>query len=62
MPGINMPTVIVGVIVAAVIALVIIKIIKDKKSGKGGCSCGCDGCSAGCNCHSDEKDSINGGK
>jgi len=40
-----MGTYIVGTIVAVIIGLIIFKIFKDRKSGKG-CGCGCESCSA----------------
>ncbi len=45
-----MGTVIVAVIVAAAVGLIIFKMIKDRRSGKGGCSCGgdCGACGGGC--------------
>lgn len=35
---------IIGVLIAAAFAAVVIKKIKDKKAGKSGCGCGCGGC------------------
>ena len=45
-----METIIVGGILTAIVAAVIWKMIKDKKSGKSGCSCGGD-CSCCKGCH-----------
>ena len=45
-----METWIVGGILAAIVALVIRKMIADKKNGKGSCSCGGD-CSCCKGCH-----------
>lgn len=47
----NFSTIIVGGIVTLVIALVITKMIKDKKSGKSSCSSGCAGCPNSGMCH-----------
>ena len=47
----NIGTVIALLILAIVIALIIIKMVKDKKNGKTGCSCGCDHCAMKDNCH-----------
>ena len=47
----NASTIIVGAIVAAVIALIVVKMIKDKKNGKTSCSCGCGGCPMSDMCH-----------
>lgn len=41
----NAGTIIVGIVVLAIIAAAIVKIIRDKRSGK--CNCSCEGCS-GC--------------
>ena len=53
--GQNGATIVVGAIVFGIIAMIIYKMIKDKKSGKKGCSCGCGGCSMKEICHK-EKD------
>jgi len=45
-------TLIVGLIVAGIFAAIVISEIKKKKSGKGGCSCGCSGCGMSEICHS----------
>lgn len=45
----NFPTIIIGVIVFAVVAVAVIKLIRDKKMHKGGCLGGCAGCTMGCN-------------
>ena len=46
----NLASVIVALVVLAVMGLIVWKLAKDKKSGKGGCSCGgeCSSCGA---CH-----------
>ncbi len=41
-------TIIVGVILAAVVVLVIRKMVKDKKAGKGSCGCNCAECKGHC--------------
>lgn len=48
----NLPTVLITLLVAAVFFAIVIKGIRNKKSGKGGCSCGCSGCSMSEICHS----------
>lgn len=45
-----MATWLVGGALALIVAAVIVKMIRDKKSGKGGCSCGGD-CSRCKGCH-----------
>ncbi len=46
--NINLPTMVILVVLAAVVGLAIVKLIRDKKKGK--CSCGCDCKSCG-GCH-----------
>ena len=40
----NMGTIAVLLVLALVVALIINKMRRDKKAGKGGCGCGCSGC------------------
>ncbi|MBQ7106201.1 MAG: FeoB-associated Cys-rich membrane protein [Clostridia bacterium] len=47
----NLASIIVLTVVIAIITLVVIKMIKDKKNGKQNCSCGCEGCAFKDNCH-----------
>ncbi|MGN0977194.1 MAG: FeoB-associated Cys-rich membrane protein [Faecousia sp.] len=49
----NLPTLIAGLAVIAVIGSVIISQIRSRKKGKGACSCGCDCacCSMNGSCH-----------
>lgn len=46
-----LPTIIVCAVLAAVVALIVRKMIKDKKKGKSGCGCGCDACAMKGSCH-----------
>lgn len=39
------------VLLVAIVALIIWKMIDKKKSGQGGCGCGCDGCAMSGECH-----------
>ena len=48
----NYGTIIIAVILAAVIALVIVFMVKDKKKGKTSCGCGCANCAMAGTCHS----------
>ncbi len=43
-------------LLGGVVALIIRGIIKNKKSGKSGCGCGCSGCAMNGSCHSAKKD------
>ncbi len=47
----NLPTIIVGVIVAAALLGVCAKMISDKKNHKSSCGCGCSGCGMKDMCH-----------
>ena len=40
----NLATILVGAVVVAILALVVVKLIRDKKSHVSSCSCGCSGC------------------
>lgn len=48
----NLATIIVLLVVVLVFGLVVFKLIKDKKTGKSSCSCGCGGCPMKDSCHS----------
>lgn len=48
----NLPTIIVSVIIAAIFVAIIINEVVKRKKGKGGCGCGCSGCAFKDNCHS----------
>ena len=51
----NLGTIIVAIIVTALLALLIIYLIKQKKQGKTTCSCGCSSCPNSQICHSKAK-------
>lgn len=55
----NLGTIIVLAAVLALVTFLTIKLIKDKKAGKSGCSCGCSSCpmSGKCPSASGEKES-----
>ncbi len=40
----NLGTIAVGASVLCLVALLVLKLVKDKKAGKSGCSCGCSSC------------------
>ena len=48
-----MGTLLVGAILAAIVALIVWGMVRDKKQGKpcGGCGAGCSSCGAGCGSH-----------
>lgn len=47
----NLPTIIICSVIAAVVALIIIHMVKDKKRGKSSCGCGCSACAMKDCCH-----------
>ena len=49
-----MATWLVGGSLAVIVGAVVFKMIRDKRAGKGGCSCNCAGCS-GCHHHTAAK-------
>lgn len=51
----NLGTIIVLLIVTAVIALTIFKLVRDKKNGKSSCGCGCESCANSKLCHGSKK-------
>ncbi len=48
----NIPTIVIAVIVFLILALVIIKLINDKKNNVPSCGGGCKGCPNAALCHS----------
>ena len=48
----NAGTLIVGIVVLAIVAAIIIKQVVDRKKGSG-CGCGCDGCANSASCSGD---------
>ncbi len=44
-------TILIGLIVLSIVALVVYGMIKDKKSGKSSCGGGCSGCGMSGSCH-----------
>ena len=51
----NIPTVIICVALAAVVALIVAKLVRDKKKGRSSCGCGCEHCAMSDACHSKSK-------
>ena len=49
----NWGTLLAGFSVLAVVILVIVKLIRDKKKGKKACGCDCGHCAASAGCHHD---------
>ena len=38
-------------VIALIVGGVILKLVRDRKAGKSGCGCGCDGCGMKDSCH-----------
>ena len=55
----NIGTIVVSIILIAVVSLIILKMIRDKKAGKTSCGGGCSSCAMGSFCH---KGNENDGK
>ena len=47
----NLATLLIGVGLLAVVALIILKMVKDQRSGKSSCGCGCSNCAMRGQCH-----------
>lgn len=47
----NIATILVGAILAGVVALVIVHMIRNKRKGRSSCGCGCSGCPMSGACH-----------
>lgn len=47
----NVATIVICLVLAAVIAAIVIKLVRDKKKGKSTCGCGCGGCAMKDACH-----------
>lgn len=47
----DLPTILVGLTVFAAFGAVIVRAIRNRKNGKGGCSCGCGSCPGKGLCH-----------
>jgi len=46
-----MATVIISLVLFAIVAGIITKMVKDKKAGKSSCGCGCSNCPMSGECH-----------
>ena len=51
----NLGTAVVGLIVLAIVAACLYRLIADKKQGKSSCGAGCAGCPNAALCHSDNR-------
>lgn len=48
----NLATILVGAVLIAVVALIVIHLVRNRKRGKTSCGCGCQGCPMNGACHS----------
>lgn len=44
-------TILVGIVLAGIVALIIAKMIRNRKKGKRSCGCGCENCPSAGMCH-----------
>ncbi len=51
----NVATLAVSSVLLVVVGLIVFKMVRDKKRGKGGCGCGCGGCAMAEICHGKNK-------
>ena len=51
----NLGTIVVSLVLIAIVALIVGKMIRDKKKGKSSCGCGCANCAMRGSCHSTYK-------
>lgn len=47
----NLPTLVVGAVVLAILALAVRKVVLDRKNHRSSCGCGCAGCPSSGSCH-----------
>lgn len=47
----NIATIIICVVLLAIVAAIIVGIVRDKKKGKSSCGCGCANCPMSGSCH-----------
>jgi flagellar biogenesis protein FliO len=47
----NLGTILVALVLIAIVALIVRKLIRDKRSGRSSCGCGCANCAMHGKCH-----------
>ena len=47
----NISTIVIGLVLAAIVAAIILKLVRDKKAGRSSCGCGCSACAMSESCH-----------
>lgn len=48
----NIATIIICAVLIAIVAAIIVSMVRNKKKGKSSCGCGCAGCAMSGSCHS----------
>ena len=49
----NIATIIVAAVILAIVTLIVVKMVRDRKNHKSSCGCGCSGCPGAGICHRD---------
>lgn len=52
----NLATILICLALIAIVAAIIIGMVRDKKSGKSSCGCGCENCAMSAACHAANQD------
>ncbi len=47
----NLATIVVAAILLAIVVLIIVKMVRDRRNGKNSCGCGCESCPSRGVCH-----------
>ena len=47
----NWPTILIAALVAAALAAIVLRSVRNRKKGKTSCACGCSGCAMSGVCH-----------
>ncbi len=51
----NLATILISLGLAALVAGIVVKMVRDKKRGKSSCGCGCQNCAMKGTCHNSKK-------
>ena len=46
----NISTLVIGLVLAAIVAAIVLKLVRDKKAGRSSCGCGCSACAMSEHC------------
>ncbi len=47
----NIATILIGLVLALIVAAIIVYLVRNKRKGKSSCGCGCQGCPMSGSCH-----------